>query len=85
MEGALVVVVLEEAGRPSAVVEGKGSVSRKVGKADVSDISVVERAWVGWLVGAMAIVYRCAVRELDEGCGAWCSGAYSDAEGAVVL
>lgn len=56
IEGALVVVVLEEAGRPSWVVEGKGSVSRKVGKADVSDISVVERAWVGWLVGGMAKV-----------------------------
>lgn len=62
MEGALVVVVLEDAGRPSAVVEGKGSVSRKVGKADVSDISFCERAWVGSLAGAMAIVYRCAVR-----------------------
>ena len=85
MEGALVVVVLEEAGRPSWVVEGKGSVSRKVGKADVSDISGGERAWVGSLVGAMAIVYRCAVRELNGDCDAWCSGAYSDAEGAVVL
>jgi len=42
IEGALVVVVLEEAGRPSAVVEGKGSVSRKVGKADVSVISWCE-------------------------------------------
>jgi hypothetical protein len=81
----LVVVVLEDAGRPSAVVEGKGSVSRKVGKADVSDISVCERAWVVLLAGAMAIVYRCAVSELDEGCDARCSGACSDAEGAVVL
>jgi hypothetical protein len=80
-----VVVVLEDAGRPSAVVEGKGSVSRKVGKADVSDISVCERAWVVWLAGAMAIVYRCGVSELDEGCDAWCSGSCSDAEGAVVL
>jgi hypothetical protein len=85
IEGALVVVVLEDAGRPSAVVEGKGSVSRKVGKADVSDISVCERAWVVWLAGAMAIVYRCGVSELDEGCDAWCSGSCSDAEGAVVL
>ena len=85
IEGALVVVVLEEAGRPSAVVEGKGSVSRKVGKADVSDISWCERAWVVSLAGAMALVYRCAVRELDEGCDAWCSGSCSGAEGAVVL
>ena len=69
----------------SAVVEGKGSISRKVGKADVSDISVCERAWVVLLAGAMAIVYRCAVSELDEGCDALCSGACSDAEGAVVL
>jgi len=60
IEGALVVVVLEEAGRPSAVVEGKGSVSRKVGKADISDISVCERVWVVSLPGAMAIVYSCA-------------------------
>jgi hypothetical protein len=37
-----VVVVLAEAGRPSAVVEGKGSVSRKVGKADISDIAFGE-------------------------------------------
>jgi hypothetical protein len=41
IEGAMVVVVLAEAGRPSAVVEGKGSVSRKVGKADISD------SWLG--------------------------------------
>jgi hypothetical protein len=42
IEGAMVVVVLAEAGRPSAVVEGKGSVSRKVGKADISDIAFGE-------------------------------------------
>lgn len=42
----MVVVVLEEAGRPSAAVEGKGSVSRKVGKADVSVISFAEGVWV---------------------------------------
>jgi hypothetical protein len=42
----LVVVVLEEVGRPSAVTAGKGSVLRKVGKADVSDMSWVERSWV---------------------------------------
>ena len=75
MEGALVVVVLEEAGRPSAVVEGKGSVSRKVGKADVSDISCCERAWVVSLAGAMAIVCRCTARELDWVCDAWCRGS----------
>jgi hypothetical protein len=46
IEGALVVAVLAEAGRPSAVVEGKGSVSRKVGKADISDISFGERVWL---------------------------------------
>lgn len=79
------VVVLEEAGRPSAVVEGKGSVSRKVGKADVSDISWCERAWVVSLAGAMAIVYRCAVSDLDESCGAGGSGSCSGPEGAVVL
>jgi hypothetical protein len=61
IEGAMVVVVLEDAGRPSAVVEGKGSVSRKVGKADISDISCGERVWVVSLAGAMAIVYSCAV------------------------
>jgi hypothetical protein len=46
IDGALVVVVLEEVGRPSAVTAGKGSVLRKVGKADVSDMSWVERSWV---------------------------------------
>ena len=46
IDGALVVVVLEEVGRPSAVTAGNGSVLRKVGKADVSDMSWVERSWV---------------------------------------
>lgn len=82
IEGALVVVVLEDAGRPSAVLEGKGSVSRKVGKADVSDIALCERAWV---VGAMAMGYRCGVTQLDSGCDAQCSGSCSGPEGAVVL
>lgn len=47
------VVVLEEVGRPSAVTAGKGSVLRKVGNADVSDMSWVERSWVVLLAGAM--------------------------------
>ena len=53
IDGALVVVVLEEVGRPSAVTAGNGSVLRKVGKADVSDMSWVERSWVVLLAGAM--------------------------------
>jgi hypothetical protein len=56
VEGAFVVEVLADAGRPSAVVEGKGSVSRKAGKADVSVISIVEGAWVV-VPGAMAMMY----------------------------
>jgi len=58
-----VVVVLEEVGRPSRVAAGKGSVLRKVGKADVSDMSwVVEGSWVVVvLAGAMVSSCDCTV------------------------
>jgi hypothetical protein len=66
IDGALVVVVLEEVGRPSAVTAGKGSVLRKVGKADVSDMSWAERSWVVLLAGAMVsscdVQLRCEER-----------------------
>jgi hypothetical protein len=65
IDGALVVVVLEEVGRPSAVTAGKGSVLRKVGKADVSDMWWVERSWVVLLAGAM--VSSCDVQLRCEG------------------
>lgn len=61
-DGAMVVVVLEDAGRLSEAPEGKGSVSRKVGKADISDISLAEGEWVG-LEGAMvcfSVALRCS-------------------------
>lgn len=48
----MVVVVLDDAGRLSEVEVGKGSVSRNVGKADISDISLVE-GLCAVLAGAM--------------------------------